>query len=199
MSTEEKILTAARCEFMQKGFEGARMRSIAERADINKGLLHYYFKSKEQLLIEVFQETFKELFEALAIALNNDNDLFQKIRATVDAYTDFILNHTELPHFIIMEMNRDALEHSNRMKKAGIKPPLKPFAQAFKEAQREGRIRKDIEANEVILNMISMILFPVVAKPMVQYMHNINEEFYLQMLQKRKEQISNFIINAIKA
>ncbi len=57
--TEDRILKAARCEFLSKGYEGTRMRSIAERADINKGLLHYYFKTKDALLVHVFQETFQ--------------------------------------------------------------------------------------------------------------------------------------------
>ena len=45
-STEEKILDAAREIFAQRGFSGARMQDIADQAGINKGLLHYYFRSR---------------------------------------------------------------------------------------------------------------------------------------------------------
>ena len=46
--TELKILEAAKQEFIEKGFDGARMQKIAERAGINKALLHYYFRSKDK-------------------------------------------------------------------------------------------------------------------------------------------------------
>ena len=48
-TTEEKILLAAKKVFISKGMAGARMQDIADEAGINKALLHYYFKNKEQL------------------------------------------------------------------------------------------------------------------------------------------------------
>ena len=56
-STEQKILHAAKKVFHQKGYEGARMQDIADEAGINKALLHYYFRKKENLFDRVFQET----------------------------------------------------------------------------------------------------------------------------------------------
>ena len=49
LSTEEKILTAAKKVFLTRGMDGARMQDIADEAGINKALLHYYFRSKEKL------------------------------------------------------------------------------------------------------------------------------------------------------
>lgn len=51
-TTEKAILEAAQSEFAEKGFHGARMQTIANRAGTNKALLHYYFRSKEQLYIK---------------------------------------------------------------------------------------------------------------------------------------------------
>ena len=56
LSTEEKILEAAKTIFHRKGFEGARMQEIADEAGINKSLLHYYFRTKDRLFDAVFQE-----------------------------------------------------------------------------------------------------------------------------------------------
>ena len=49
LKTEEKILEAAKKVFHRKGYEGSRMQEIADEADINKALLHYYFRIKEKL------------------------------------------------------------------------------------------------------------------------------------------------------
>jgi AcrR family transcriptional regulator len=47
--TEADIIAAAREVFLEVGYDGARMQAIADRAGINKALLHYYYKSKEHL------------------------------------------------------------------------------------------------------------------------------------------------------
>ena len=44
-STEQRILSAAGKEFIEKGLSGSRMESIARRAKVNKALIHYYFRS----------------------------------------------------------------------------------------------------------------------------------------------------------
>ena len=53
-STENKILEAANVVFLKKGKDGARMQEIADEANINKSLLHYYFRSKDKLFEAVF-------------------------------------------------------------------------------------------------------------------------------------------------
>jgi len=61
-NTEEKILIAARQVFIEKGLAGARMQDIADRAEINKAMLHYYFKNKDMLFEVIFRETAGKLF-----------------------------------------------------------------------------------------------------------------------------------------
>ncbi|MGB4269998.1 MAG: TetR/AcrR family transcriptional regulator [Spirochaetota bacterium] len=56
--TRDIILKAAKQEFADKGFSGARMNAIAKRANVNQALIHYYFSSKENLYREVLQHLF---------------------------------------------------------------------------------------------------------------------------------------------
>ncbi|TFH46253.1 MAG: TetR/AcrR family transcriptional regulator, partial [Bacteroidia bacterium] len=65
MLTEEKIFNAATAVFEEKGFAAARMKEIADKAGINKALLHYYFHSKDQLFKAVFQPLMKKMFEKI--------------------------------------------------------------------------------------------------------------------------------------
>ena len=69
--TEIEILNAAKEVFQQKGMAGARMQEIADRAHINKTLLHYYFRSKQLLFEAVFKSAFKLLAPQLNKVLNN--------------------------------------------------------------------------------------------------------------------------------
>ncbi len=56
--TRDIILKAAKHEFAEKGFSGARMNAIAKRANVNQALIHYYFSSKENLYREVLHHLF---------------------------------------------------------------------------------------------------------------------------------------------
>jgi len=55
VEARESILAAAKSEFAARGFQGARTASIAERAGVNKALIHYYFKNKENLYLEILE------------------------------------------------------------------------------------------------------------------------------------------------
>jgi AcrR family transcriptional regulator len=55
----ERILRAAKKEFSERGFSGARMSGISKQAGVNKALIHYYFKDKESLYVEVLRRVFR--------------------------------------------------------------------------------------------------------------------------------------------
>ena len=61
--TEEKIFEAATDVFVEKGMDGARMQDIADKAGINKALLHYYFRTKDKLFNAVFEMIAKKIFK----------------------------------------------------------------------------------------------------------------------------------------
>lgn len=198
MTTEEKILQAAEDELLEHGYEGARMRSISEKAEINKGLLHYYFKSKEALLIKVFQKTFREIFGSLEEVFQSSAPLFEKVKLAVDKYSEFLMKHPRLPLFIITEVNRNPAKHMMRMRKAGVTPPFGPLIKELEEGKTSGLIRKDYASHQFMLNMMGLILFPFIAKPMVMFMNNMNQADYKKLLENRKKEVAALLINDIK-
>jgi TetR/AcrR family transcriptional regulator len=66
ISTEEAILMAARKVFELKGFDGARMQEISDRARINRALLHYYFRTKEKMFERIFDEALERFMPLLS-------------------------------------------------------------------------------------------------------------------------------------
>jgi len=199
MTTEEKILQAAEDEMLERGFEGARMRSISEKAEINKGLLHYYFKSKEALLIKVFQKTFREIFVSLEEVFQSDAPLFEKVELAVDKYSDFLIKYQRLPLFIITEMNRNPEKHMMRMRKAGVNPPFGSLVAELEENKKSGLIRKDFASEQFIMNMMGLILFPLIAKPMIMFMNDMTQAEYKTLITNRKKEVTAILIKDIKA
>lgn len=78
----ERILKASIEEFAEKGYAAASTNSIAKKAKVAKGLLFYYFKSKENLYIECYKHVLswsKKKFEEFAKQVK-DEDFFEFIK-----------------------------------------------------------------------------------------------------------------------
>ena len=121
-TTEEKIYEVARRIFILKGMDGARMQEIADEAGMNKALLHYYFKSKENLFKAVFKDTFSKFFVKVKDTLSSDFSPKEKLIVFIDNYIDLIMANPYVPQFIINEINRDPLVLKTLMFESGVEP-----------------------------------------------------------------------------
>ncbi|MDP4662605.1 MAG: TetR/AcrR family transcriptional regulator [Salibacteraceae bacterium] len=198
MTTEEKILEAARDEFMLNGYSGCRMRSISDKAGINKGLLHYYFKSKDALFLQVFDSTFQELMAGLRNALAQDLHLIEKIELIVDLYSTHFKKNPGLPAFVLQEANRDQNSEFLNHKRKNMSPMAGIFHTAVEQAKEKGEIRADIKSEHLFLSLLSLMIFPVLAKPMTCVMMNKTEEEHQTMMEERRAFVKQFIKQAIQ-
>lgn len=197
METEEKILTAAKEVFIQKGYAAARMQEIADKAEINKGLLHYYFRNKDKLFSAVFMDAFHKFAPRINQIFEADLPLFEKIESFVDEYMDILLENPNIPLFVIHEMNQKPEEFINSIMSNKDRPnPMKLIVQIQSEVQK-GRIR-EINPLQLVMNMISMCVFPFVASPLFKSLLQMDQATYLQFMQLRKKEVSGFIIESIK-
>lgn len=105
-NTEEKILEAAKEVFIEKGNDGARMQEIADKAGINKSLLHYYYRTKEKLFESVFKFAFSQFAPKFLNTFNTGEDFFTQLRKFIDIYIDLISKNSFIPMFILNEVNR---------------------------------------------------------------------------------------------
>ena len=70
--TRRKILLAAKNEFANRGYNGARMSSIATLAEVNQALLHYHYKSKENLYLQVFEKFIGEKKSSIVMSASEE-------------------------------------------------------------------------------------------------------------------------------
>ncbi len=198
--TEELILDAAMKVFTRKGFAAARMEEIAKEAGINRALLHYYHRDKQTMFNRIFESRFKEFFKGLFVIFESDNiSLFEKIKRMVDHEISTLMKHPDLARFIITEIAQSPDLLIEYGKKLGINPRV--FIEAFeKQIAKEvdaGLIRP-IEGKQLLINIMSLCIYPFVAKPVIQTMMSLNENNFYDMAEQRKIEVSEFIINAIK-
>lgn len=192
LSTEQKIVKAANKIFTQKGFASTRTRDIAEEAGINLALLNYYFRSKENLFKLVVKDKLKMLFDVMVpIISNNEISLNEKIKSITNNYTNLLLENEDLPLFILNEwsVNKELFLEITQNARLKAQP-------AIEKQLKENRI--EISAPNFITNILGMIMFPFVAKPMLISSGLLKEEEFVDFVNNRKENILEWIIKTTK-
>jgi TetR/AcrR family transcriptional regulator len=196
-TTETVILNAAKAVFIKKGMDGARMQEIADEAGINKALLHYYFRNKQQLFEAVFLNAFSLLAPELNYILNNDSSVQEKIIKFTHNYITFITQYPYLPNFVIQEINRNS-DFVEQMKERPHFPNITKFKAQVASEVKNGLL-KPVNAEQLFINIMSLSIFPFIGKPLLKVFLNTDEEQFKKIMEERKYEVATFIINSIKA
>lgn len=195
-NTENIILDTARQVFVEKGFDGARMQEIADKAGINKALLHYYFRSKRKLFEAIFDESIKKIVPKILEFMGASLPLADKIEGFVSSYIDILITEPHLPSFVLHELNRDPDRIGKMVLNSGIKPIL--IKNMFADQMNKDNYSK-IDPYQLIVNMLSLCIFPFVARPILQtVLFDKDSEKYQIFIKNRKKEVTSFILNALK-
>ncbi|MFK0375312.1 TetR family transcriptional regulator [Pandoraea sp. NPDC090278] len=155
--TRQRILAAAIEEFAERGSSGARVDSIARRADINERMLYYYFGNKDQLYLAVLEEVYGE-FNRAEHALKLD------LLAPLDAVAelahfvwDYYADHPEL----IQLINNENLYEAKSMRQSTeirqqVSPIVELLAQTLKRGQASGEIRQGVDPVDLYVTISAM-------------------------------------------
>ncbi|TYA58988.1 TetR/AcrR family transcriptional regulator [Formosa maritima] len=195
-NTEEQILEAAKNVFQTKGMDGARMQEIADTAGINKAMLHYYYRNKQLLFEAVFKSAFSLLAPQLNKILNDDSSIEDKIRNFTTNYISFIMKHPYLPNFIIQELNRNP-DFIITIQKNNTLLNIEKFKAQVDLEVSQGNL-KPTKGDQLFINILSLNIFPFVAKPLIKAFIKEDEKGFKQLMEQRKTEVSEFIINSIK-
>jgi len=191
VSAEEKIREAARRVFTKKGYAATRTRDIAEEAGLNLALLNYYFRSKEKLFAIVMEERMRQFFGVITPLMNDvTTTLDQKIERIVSSYVDMLLQHPDLPLFILNEIrhNSDLFDRfqADRLIQSSH------FVTQLKEKQ------PDIHPLHFVVSILGMTIFPFVAKPVLRSAGGISQQMFVEMMEERRKLIPKWAKAIIK-
>ena len=195
-NTEDKVLYAARIVFQKKGYSGARMEEIANTAGVNKALLNYYYRSKEKLFRQVFEEAFSEFIPTVINILNGDLPLDMKIYRTVDVYTRMLLKNKDLPMFVLNEIreNPNKIEELLMTKKHLT---FQKLEQQLYEEYEKGTIVKTT-VHTFLINLLSLIVYPYIVQPMMSRMFDIDDKKFEELMLERKNALPAMIIETFR-
>lgn len=197
--TEKLVLEAAMKVFTQKGYAAARMDDIAKEANINRALLHYYFRSKDKMFDLIFEQKVKEFFSGLGQIVFSDRKLEDVIREMVKHEITLIVANPYLPLFVLQELQQSPERLLNHAKASGMSPNLilKRFSVLVNDAIRSKTINK-IEPGQLLINIMSLCIYPMIAKPVLKSVLELDDKKFDNMMAHRIGQVSEFILLSIK-
>jgi AcrR family transcriptional regulator len=197
--TESRILEAAQTVFVREGTREAKLKEIAEEADVNQALLHYYFRDKKTLADTVFEEVASEFFPQLEAILNAEQSVEEKVRTFVPKYIDLVQENPYLPSYIVGELNQNPAELKSRIRSLDLAPfeKLGSLERQLKRRAEEGTLRP-ISAEQFVVNLVSLCVFPFIARSLLEAAMGVEREDFDRLLEERKQAVPQFFLNALR-
>jgi len=186
-NSEEAILKAAEKEFVERGFDGARTTSIAERAGVTHAMLHYFFHTKEQLFERILEEKLVVLADSVLLIFGEEGlPLKERLEKGISAHFDFIAKNPDLPRFLLGELPRVMPLIQKRL--------FPQILALMPSLQKE--LKGDVDMRMLILDILSQNLFPFVAMPVVEMLSAGEERD--AMLERIKQENIKIILRRIE-
>lgn len=158
--SKKVILRASRDEFAQHGLGGARVDRIAQRAELNKRLIYYYFTSKDDLFLAVLENTYADIREAEKhLHLTNLTPL-EGLRRLTDFTWNYYIEH---PEFITL-LNSANLHQARHLQKSERLQEMNStlihtLGEILERGRKEGVFRGGIDPVQLYISIAGLAYF----------------------------------------
>jgi AcrR family transcriptional regulator len=203
--TEQRILDAAHAVFLRRGTAGARMQEIAREAGVNQALLHYYFRTKDQLARAAFERAGSQLMPAVIHEITGDAPLDEKVRRIITIEIDQLSRTPSLPGYIIGEVAHEparAQQLIAAMTRGLTADDLRPRIFGVLKRQIDERVAagtmRPIAPEMFMVNLLSLCIFPFAARPMVQALLGLDSAGFAQFIAARRDALADFFLGALR-
>ncbi|MEY4652900.1 MAG: hypothetical protein RI884_1481, partial [Pseudomonadota bacterium] len=158
--SQAAILAAATEEFAQHGLGGARMDGIAEKAQLNKRLIYYYFKDKDQLFQAVLEQSYRQIREQER-ALNLEAlEPAAAMRALVEFTWNYYIAH---PEFLTLlnsaNLHRGRHLETSQRARALNSPLIELLGDILERGRKTGQFRGGIDPLQLYISIAGMSYF----------------------------------------
>jgi TetR/AcrR family transcriptional regulator len=185
--TQELIKETAKNLFFVKGKFDATTQEIADAAGVNRTLINYYFRSRDNLIQIIFDEAQRAEQEKSKIIQNADLPFKVKISKFIEGSLSTSLQYPYLETYIVSQINK-----GNCNQRDIEEDVLKTLYKDIEKEMELGNIEK-MAPVQFILNMVSLLVFPSAIRPLFMENLMISDEEYDKIISERKEIILNML------
>ncbi|MGD2035318.1 MAG: TetR/AcrR family transcriptional regulator [Bacteroidales bacterium] len=147
----QEILRAAEKVFFTKGIDHSTMDDVAEEAELSKGTLYLYFKSKEEIHWEIAQKHMLRVTEDMMQALDDRKNAVENLQIMARIFAQHFDEEHEAAHSILFfqacDLNNLNLNHEQIRHTFIHDSPIHLVTKYVEQGMAEGLIRNDISEN----------------------------------------------------
>jgi len=188
IETEELIKRTAKKLFFEEGKFNATTQEIADSAGVNRTLINYYFRSRDNLFNLVFEDAVRSEEELRETILDSKMPFKQKIEAYIEASISQAIEYPYLETYIVSKINEGVFYKEER----DWDGFFDKFFNELKNEIKKGNI-EEIEPIQFVLNIASLISFPMAIRPLFQTSMKISDEEFDRIISERKEIIMKMV------
>lgn len=195
---EQEILLAAEKLFAEKGFKGATTSLIAAEAGVTHAMLHYYFRTKEQIFLKVCDSYMEEVRSELRPIMEPAVYDVKLIKTVTEICFDFFSSHSgQMSLFLEVAKERpELLEEYVAELGRYMGGALTAHQERTEAAVREGKIN-DISFSNLLLDIVSVCASPFFFEPVVDNIMKMDAARKKEFLESRKREAVELIANRI--
>ncbi|MFV0194440.1 TetR/AcrR family transcriptional regulator [Empedobacter falsenii] len=191
--TEELIKQTAKRMFFGEGRFHATTQEIADEAKVNRTLINYYFRSRNNLISIIYEEATVVSNEKSRAILDRNRDIKEMIGEFIEDSIATSIKFPYLETYIVTEMNKNKTMCSKLMKE-NLDEVVQVFYERLEEEMEKGTIEK-MEPIQFLLNMISLINYTFTIRPLLQLDLKLSDDDFKRILSDRKQIILNTLFN----
>jgi AcrR family transcriptional regulator len=203
MPTRDRILMAAREEFVERGFEGARVQRIAEVCGANKAMIYYYFGDKRELYFRVISAVLSTAVQSLAGIAATEKSPGEKLRSVARFYTDFYGHNQDFLRLIMREFANRGPRMEDLLEKLGDSARRYGFPQGLAAVVEEGNESgefRNVDPRQTIMSLVSMCAGYFMLKPVANLFLGISsDEEEDEFVDRRAGEIADLLLAGITA
>ena len=139
------ILRAATKVFAQNGYFQSQVADVARVAGVAAGTVYLYFKSKDDLLVSIFERSMSEVLADGKAAVAEIDDPAERLRKIAQLHLDRVGRDKD--HAVVFQVElRQSVKFMERFSETFLQDYFKLIRQAIADGQQNGAFRKDISA-----------------------------------------------------
>lgn len=196
---EERILACAERLFLGKGYNLTSMTEIAREAGCTQALVHYYFRTKENLFSKIFEEKFHQFINCIVKREDEGLPFADLVSARTSRLFDLMAENRRLPFMFLSEF---VINPEQRLSLKDTMVTLCAEAVSRLEAMiatevESGRIRPT-GTMDITLNMFSLVVTFFVVLPFLEEMGFVTDDNREEFIAQRKQEIVRTIIGSLR-
>ncbi|MFA6245439.1 MAG: TetR family transcriptional regulator [Mucilaginibacter sp.] len=148
------IQLAAEKLFAKKGFQATSIRELGREAGVNSSMISYYFKSKQQLLLSIFERSIYDLSSISAQLADQRLTEMEKLNQLIDFYTAKLLADGTSTYIMLQEQLLRSIERSSQLSEEITEKQFSLLEGIVKAGITNGSFKPDINIRMIFYTLL---------------------------------------------